>query len=75
MKRASAMHSKIVEKNYKIMEVKENVKVQPMKKKGKGKRKGKGKKKNPESMEWWGLAQNTVGNMKYKLQLPKFNTL
>ena len=63
------MHSNIVEKNHKIMDTKENIRIKPAKKKNK---KNKKKRKNPESLEWWGLAQNTVGNKKYKLQLPKF---
>jgi hypothetical protein len=71
LKRASAMHNNIVEKNYKMMEHKENIRIQPPKKKAK---KNKKKKKNPSSLEWWGLAQNTVGNKKYKLQLPKFDS-
>ncbi len=41
------MHSNIVEKNHKIMETKENIKVQPLKKKNK---KTKKKRKNPESL-------------------------
>lgn len=54
------------------MDAKENIRIQPPKKKNK---KHKKKRKNAESLEWWGLAQNTVGNKKYKLQLPKFDTI
>lgn len=66
------MHSKIVQKNFKIMENKENIKFIIEKKKNGKKNKNKKKKRYPATMEWWGLAQNTVGNKKYKLQLPKF---
>jgi hypothetical protein len=72
LKRATTMHSNIVEKNHKIMGAKENIRIQPPKKKNK---KNKKKRKNPKSLEWWGLAQNTVGNIKYKLQLPKFENV
>lgn len=66
------MHSKIVQKNFKIMENKENINLVGNIQKKKNKKKNKKKKKNPATLEWWGLAQNTVGNKKYKLQLPKF---
>lgn len=71
LKRSTAMHSKLLEKNHRLLQVKDNFQIEKKKKNKRNKK----KKKNPSSLEWWGLAQNNISSKRFQLQLPKFITL